>query len=154
MRRREGLLAAPLLAPPLIGLAVFAVGPTLLSVLWGGTDKSLTGSSWRWVGLANLREATSDPQVHRAVANTLVYCGLTIISAVAVGLGLALLVDRVRRGRGLVRLLLFLPVTANLVAVSVVFQYIFSSDSGGLANTLLSVVGVAPLDWLGAPRPR
>ncbi len=148
--RREGASAAPLLAPALIGLAVFAIGPTLLSVLWGGTDKSLTGSNWHWVGLANLREATSDPAVQRAVGNTLAYCALTIVPAVALGLGLALLVDRVRRGRGLVRLLLFLPVTANLVAMSVVFQYIFSSDRGGLANSLLSVIGVRPLDWLGS----
>jgi len=150
VRRREGVRAVPLLAPALIGLAVFAIGPTLLSVLWGGTDKSLTGSSWHWTGLANLREAVGDPAVQRSVLNTLAYCALTIVPAVALGLGLALLVDRVRRGRGLVRLLLFLPVTANLVAMSVVFQYIFSSDSGGLANALLSIVGVKPLDWLGS----
>ncbi len=150
VQRREGVRAIPLLAPALIGLAVFAIGPTLLSVLWGGTDKSLTGSSWHWIGLANFREAIADPAVQRSVVNTLAYCALTIVPAVALGLGLALLVDRVRRGRGLVRLLLFLPVTANLVAMSVVFQYIFSSDSGGLANALLSIAGLRPLDWLGS----
>lgn len=39
--RGEGVRAVPLLAPALVGLTVFGIAPTLLSVLWGGTDKSL-----------------------------------------------------------------------------------------------------------------
>jgi multiple sugar transport system permease protein len=56
----------------------------------------------------------------------------------------------VTRGRTLIRLLLFLPVTANLVAMSVVFQYVFSPDATGLANTVLETFGVGPVDWLGS----
>src|SRR3954466_1490124 len=68
---RASLAAAPFLAPALVFLVVFLLAPTLLSVFWGGTDKSLTTSEWQWIGLANLREAMHDSQVGVATRNTL-----------------------------------------------------------------------------------
>src|SRR6195952_1076797 len=143
--------AMPFLGPALVFLIVFLLAPTVLSVLWGGTDKSLTTSTWHWMGLANLREALTDSQVGTATRNTLLIVLISVPLSIALGLGLAILVGQVTRGRAVVRLLLFLPVTANLVAMSVVFSYVFSPDPTGLANAALGVVGVAPIDWLGSP---
>jgi multiple sugar transport system permease protein len=142
----------PFLAPALVFLVVFLLAPTVLSIFWGGTDKSLTTSEFHWTGLANLREALGDSQVAKATRNTLLVVLISVPLSIGFGLGLASLVSRITRGRALVRLLLFLPVTANLVAMSVVFQYVFSPDPSGLANNFLSVFGVAPIDWLGSPR--
>jgi multiple sugar transport system permease protein len=147
---RAQAAAVPFLGPALVFLAVFLLAPTLLGVFWGGTDKSLTTSTWHWIGLANLREAFGDSQVGTATRNTLLIVLVSVPLSIAIGLGLATMVNRVTHGRALVRLLLFLPVTANLVAMSVVFQYIFSPDPTGLANTVLSAVGHAPVDWLGS----
>lgn len=147
---RAQAAALPFLAPAIVFLVVFLLAPTLLSLFWGGTDKSLTTSEWRWTGLANLREAFGDSQVASATRNTLLIVLISVPVSIALGLGLASLVSRVTRGRTIVRLLLFLPVTANLVAMSVVFQYVFSPDPTGLANTILSAVGVSPVDWLGS----
>ncbi len=147
---RTSVTAVPFLAPALVFLVVFLLAPTLLSVFWGGTDKSLTTSEWHWTGLANLREALHDSQVGTATRNTLLIVVISVPLSIAVGLGLATLVNRVTHGRALVRLLLFLPVTANLVAMSVVFTYVFSPDATGLANTVLGWVGVSPVDWLGS----
>jgi multiple sugar transport system permease protein len=147
---RAHAAAVPFLAPALVFLVVFLLAPTVLSVFWGGTDKSLTTSTWHWTGLANLREAVGDSQVGTATRNTLLVVLVSVPVAIALGMGLAILVSRVTRGRAVIRLLLFLPVTANLVAMSVVFQYVFSPDTTGLANTVLSVFGVAPVDWLGS----
>jgi multiple sugar transport system permease protein len=141
----------PFLAPALVFLVVFLLAPTVLSIFWGGTDKSLTTSEFQWTGLANLREALGDSQVAKATRNTLLVVLISVPLSIGFGLGLASLVSRITRGRALVRLLLFLPVTANLVAMSVVFQYVFSPDPSGLANNFLSVFGVAPIDWLGSP---
>lgn len=147
---RAQVSALPFLAPAVVFLVVFLLAPTVLSLFWGGTDKSLTTSQWQWTGLANLREAFGDSQVASATRNTLLVVLISVPVSIALGLGLASLVSRVTRGRTLVRLLLFLPVTANLVAMSVVFQYVFSPDPTGLANTILSAVGVSPVDWLGS----
>jgi multiple sugar transport system permease protein len=148
---RAQVAAAPFLAPALIFLVVFLLAPTLLSIFWGGTDKSLTTSTFQWTGLANLREALGDSQVGTATRNTLLIVFISVPLSIAIGIGLASLVSRITRGRAVVRLLLFLPVTANLVAMSVVFSYVFSPDPTGLANAVLGVVGVAPVDWLGSP---
>src|SRR3954452_21688418 len=147
---RAQAAAMPFLGPAIVFLVVFLLAPTLLSVFWGGTDKYLTSSEWQWTGLANLREALHDGQVGTATRNTLLIVAISVPLSIAVGLGLATLVNRVTHGRALVRLLLFLPVTANLVAMSVVFTYVFSPDTTGLANTVLGWIGVAPVDWLGS----
>ncbi|MGF7234946.1 MAG: carbohydrate ABC transporter permease [Frankia sp.] len=141
--------AAALLLPAFVGLIAFIGVPTFLTIFVAGTDKSLTGPSFHWTGTANTRTAIHDGAFHQSVTNTLLYCLYTIIPALVIGLALALAAARVTRGRGLVRLALFLPVTANLVAIAVVFSYIFNSDGNGLANTVLGWFGGAPVNWLG-----
>ncbi|SNQ50041.1 Carbohydrate ABC transporter membrane protein 1, CUT1 family [Frankia canadensis] len=144
-----GWRAAALLLPAFVGIVVFVIGPALVSVFVAGTDKALTGPRFHWVGTANARAAFDDPDLGDAVVHTLVYCLLTVIPAVVLGLALALAAERVTRGRSLVRLALFLPVSANIVAMAVVFAYIFDSSPDGLANTVVGLVGIAPVDWLG-----
>jgi len=139
-----------LLLPALVGLGVFVVGPALVSAFVAGTDKSLTRPDFDWVGTANLRDALDDPDLGQAVRNTVVYCLLTVIPAVTLGLALALATERVTRGRALVRFALFLPVSANLVAMAVVFSYIFDRSSDGLANTVIGWFGADPVNWLGS----
>ncbi|MEX5631153.1 carbohydrate ABC transporter permease [Parafrankia sp. FMc2] len=145
----DGWRAAALVTPALVGLCVFVIGPAAVSAFVAGTDKKLTGVDFHWVGTANLREALSDPDLGRAVRNTLVYCLLTVIPSVVLGLLLALAANSVTRGRPAVRFALFLPASANIVAMAVVFRYIFDASPDGLANTLVGVVGVDPQNWLG-----
>ncbi|WP_020572757.1 carbohydrate ABC transporter permease [Parafrankia discariae] len=146
---RDGWRAAALLTPAFVGLCVFVIGPALVSAFVAGTDKNLTGPDFHWVGTANLREALADPDLGQAVRNTLVYCLLTVIPSVLFGLLLALAAERVTRGRAAVRFALFLPASANIVAMAVVFEYIFDSSPEGLANTLVGFVGIDPVNWLG-----
>jgi multiple sugar transport system permease protein len=145
-----GLRAGALLTPAVIGLLVFVLGPALVSLLAAGTDKTLTGPSFHWVGTANLREAFHDPDLGTAVVNTLEYCVLTVPPAVVVGLALALAARKVVRGAGLLRLALFLPVAGNLVAIAVIFQYMFDPSPQGLANTVVGWFGVPAQNWLGS----
>ncbi|WP_462187197.1 MULTISPECIES: carbohydrate ABC transporter permease [unclassified Frankia] len=146
---RAGWRVGVLLLPAFVGLGVFVVGPALMSAFIAGTDKTLTGPRFDWVGTANLRTALSDADLAGAVRNTLLYCALTVVPAVAIGLALALAAERVTHGRALVRCALFLPVSANIVAMAVVFAYMFDSSPDGLANTIVGLFGVAPVDWLG-----
>jgi multiple sugar transport system permease protein len=125
------------------------VGPALVSAFVAGTDKKLTVSSFNWVGTDNFDQAFNDQDLGQAVRNTLYYCVLTVVPAVVVGLALALAAQRVSRGSAFVRLALFLPVSANIVAISVVFKYIFDSDKDALANTIIGFFGAEPIDWLG-----
>jgi multiple sugar transport system permease protein len=126
------------------------VGPALVATLIAGTNKVLPRPDFQWVGTANLREALDDPDLGQAVRNTLVYCLLTVVPSVTLGLVLALAAERVTRGRAFVRFALFLPVSANLVAIAVVFSYIFDRSADGLANTVIGWFGADPINWLGS----
>lgn len=145
--RWKGATPWMLLAPALALIIVFTLGPTLVTLLASLSHISLIEKTWTFIGLENYREAINSEEVWQAARNTLIFSVLTIGPSVAIGLGLALLVDSFSRGRAVLRTLLFLPMTANLVAMSIVFSWIFAYR-GGFANSLLAVFGVGPLNFL------
>ena len=141
--------APPLmLAPAMIGIGLFVVVPAILALVASFFRVPLAGGAWQWVGLGNFQRVVTDPAVLQAIGNTLLYSLMTIIPSLVIGLGLALLADSVVRGRTLVRTLLFLPMTANLVAMAVVFRWIFAYQ-GGFVNQVLALVGIPAVNWLG-----
>lgn len=148
----DGATAAVLTAPALVLITLFVIVPGVLALVGSLYEIDLSdGTTWTWVGLANFTDVLTDPEVLQAMRNTLVYCALTIVPSMVIGLALALLTESLRRARGLVRTLLFLPFTANLVAMAVVFRWIFALR-GGFANQALAVVGIAPVNYLGDER--
>ncbi|MCX6467648.1 MAG: sugar ABC transporter permease [Pseudonocardiales bacterium] len=147
--RGDGRAAVALLAPAVVLLVAFTYLPAGLSLVASLFDVPLTGrQDWEFVGPDNYLSAVRDPEVHRATLNTLLYCALTIVPSLVIGLGLALLTAGLTRGRSWMSAILFLPFTANLVAMAVVFSWIFAYR-GGFANQVLSLVGVGPINFLG-----
>lgn len=144
-RSGNGLLAAVLLAPALVLTALFVILPGLLAFVGSLFRIDLTtGNEWTWVGLENFGGVLADPAVRQSLVNTLVYCLLTIVPSLAIGLALALLASSLTT----LQTLLFLPFTANLVAMAVVFRYIFDFR-GGFANQMLGIAGLGPVNFLG-----
>ena len=137
------------LAPSLALLSLFVLVPVVLSFIASLFNVPLTGLNWKFVGLDNYKEALADPGIRRAFWNTIVYCAMTIVPSIFVGLGLALLIESFTRGQTLLRTLLFLPVTANLVAMAIVFQWVLGVR-GGFLNELLAIVGFSPINFLGS----
>ncbi|GAA0985429.1 sugar ABC transporter permease [Acrocarpospora macrocephala] len=148
--RREGLVPMLLMAPAAAGVTLFVLIPAVLSLVASLFRVPLTGGAWTFVGLDNFGRVLDDPAVRQAIGNTIVYSAITIVPSLVLGLGLALLTNAAGRGRPLVRTALLLPMTANLVAISVVYAWMFSHP-GGFVNQVLAVVGVAPVNWLGEP---
>ena len=156
-RRGAGKLGTPkagrlipylLLLPALVGMLLFIYGPALLSFIGSFFVIPLSKGPWKFAGLDNYRSVLSDPLIQQAAWNTLVYAVATIIPSMVLGLLLALLMERLGRGSWLAKTALILPMTANMVAMAVVFKWIFALQ-GGLANQTLAVVGLAPVNWLG-----
>jgi multiple sugar transport system permease protein len=150
-RPRGGSSAWLFLLPALTLLVIFVGLPVLLSLVASLHEIPLTGLDWEFVGLDNYQEAFHDPEILRALLNTVLYGALTIVPSILLGFGLALLVDSYSRGRTLLRTLLFLPVTANLVAMAIVFQWIFGVR-GGFVNEILALAGLGPVNFLGSGR--
>ena len=143
------------LAPALLLIAVFFFLPVLAALLLSFTDFDIYALGdlrrLRFVGLENYAQLLHSPLFWTALGNTGYFVLLGGPLSVAVSLGAALLVNaRLNRFPGLFRTALFLPVVTTLVAVAVVWRYLYHPRYG-LLNYGLSLLGIAPIDWLGDP---
>ncbi len=142
-------------APALALIGVFFFLPVVASLLLSFTDFDIYAlgrlDRLRFIGLDNYRRLLNDPMFWTALSNTLYFVVAGGPLSVLVSLGAALLVNhRLVRFQGLFRTLLFLPVVTTLVAVAVVWRYLYHPRYGFL-NYLLGLAGLPPIDWLGDP---
>jgi multiple sugar transport system permease protein len=98
--------------------------------------KILPGAVSDFVGLHNYARALHDPTFWHALGNSAVYMAATVPAQIALGLFVAVLLDAKMPGRALFRVLFYLPVVTSWVVVSLLFRYLFSSDTG-LVNWVL-----------------
>jgi len=142
-------------APALIVLGVFFFLPVLAALVMSLTDFDLYAldnfDNLRWIGFENYARLLREPLFWKALGNTLYFVALGVPTSIGVSLGAALLVNsKVARFRGLFRTVYFAPVVTTLVAVAVVWRYIFHTRYGFL-NYGLAQLGVDPIDWMGNP---
>jgi multiple sugar transport system permease protein len=153
LRRRAGIA---LCAPALAAIAAFFALPVLAGLLLSLTDFDIYAladpAALRLVGLANYAQLFSTPRFWVALRNTLYFVAIGGPLSVVVSLGAALLLDRrLGRLRGVLRTIFFLPVVTTLVAVAVVWRFLYHPRYG-LLNSALGALGIPPVDWLGDPR--
>jgi len=156
--RPLGRRAAPLvfLAPALLAIGVFFVLPLAAALVLSFTDFDIYAiadrANLRWVGGRNYAQLLGDPAFHTALRNTAYFVLVGGPLSIALSLFAALLVDhRLVRGKAFFRAVFFLPVVTTLVAVAVVWRYLYQPRDG-LLNLALGAIGITPIDWLGDPR--
>jgi multiple sugar transport system permease protein len=143
-------------APALSLIVVFFLGPVIAAIGLSFTDFDLYAlADWhavRWVGMRNYSRVLHEPLFWQALRNTLYFALVGGPLTVAVSLGAALLVNaRALQWKGAARTVFFAPFVTTLVAVAIVWRYLYHPRYG-LINALLAHVGVHPIDWLGDPR--
>ena len=156
LERKRRRAAWTFVAPALLLMGVFFVIPVASGLLLSLTDFDVyaigSPSQARLVGLANYTTTLVDPGFWRAVWNTLFFVVVGGPLTVVVSLAAALLLNaRAVRLRGFFRTVYFAPVVTTLVAVAVVWRYIYHPQYG-LLNHALGLIGVSRVDWLGDPR--
>jgi len=152
---RSGGAAWWFVAPALIVIGVFFVLPVLAALAMSFTDFDIyalaDARNLRWVGLHNYGQLLQTPLFWRAIGNTLYFVVVGVPLSLAMSLGTALLLkSRLARFPGVFRTALFAPVVTTLVAVAVVWRYLFNPRYGWL-NYALGGIGIGPIDWLGDP---
>ena len=153
---RRDLAAWTFVAPALIVLGVFFGLPVFAALLLSLTDFDLYAladpAHLRFVALGNYLELLRTPMFWKALGNTAYFVVVGVPLSIAVSLGAALLLDSpLARMRALFRTALFAPVVTTLVAVAVIWRYLFHT-SYGLVNWGLGQAGIGPVDWFGDPR--
>ena len=149
MSRQETRWAWLFLAPWVIGFLVFTGGPMIASLVLSFTEYDVI-SAPRFTGLDNYRQLMSDPAVAKSLGNTVFYTALHVPLAMAVSLGLALLLQRVGRASGLFRTIFYLPVMTPAVAVGILFLFLLNGQQG-LINGMLALVGIEGPNWTTDP---
>jgi multiple sugar transport system permease protein len=142
-------------APALIAIGLFFFVPVAASFFLSLTDFDLYAladlANLRFVGARNYARIGHDPAFWTALRNTAYFVLVGTPLGIGASLGAALLLQsRLVRWKGLFRTLYFLPVVTTLVAVAVVWRFLYHPRVG-LLNRALGVLGVPPLDWLGEP---
>jgi multiple sugar transport system permease protein len=146
MIRRGLMFVAP---ASLLLLAIYIV-PMAVLAGFSVTDYRLGALSSQFVGFGNFIRAVSDPVFIRALTNTVLYAVMVIPFGVFLALAIALLVHGRKRSRAFWEVAYFLPVTATLVAMATVWQFLLHPSLGPV-NAAIRLLGFEPVAFLSNP---
>ncbi|TDB73116.1 MULTISPECIES: carbohydrate ABC transporter permease [unclassified Micromonospora] len=136
-----------LVLPFFVIFAIFGVYPIIYTVWIALTDRSPLNATISFVGLDNFVELlTNDPQFWNAVWNTFGMFAMSTVPQLLLALMLANALNRRIRGQMFFRLAIAMPIITSTAVVALIFSMIYARDFG-LANWLLDLVGVDPIDW-------
>jgi len=143
---KEIMVAYSFIAPNFIGFAVFTLVPLVFALIlsflrWDGANPI------SFIGFENFITLVSDKLFWLALRNTVVYTAGVVPLTMAAALFLAVLLNQKLKGRNFFRTVAFFPYVASLVAVAVVWNFIFSPTRGPV-NNLLSYLTNIPVEKL------
>jgi multiple sugar transport system permease protein len=141
------------LAPALSAIFIFFFLPVIAAFIISFTDFDIYAlgnfSSVRFIGFNNYIKLFDDPLFYTALKNTFYFVVVAAPFSIAISLGAALLLNsKLVKFKAIFRLSYFIPVVTTLVAVAIVWRFIYHQKFG-IINYLLSLIGIAPIDWLG-----
>jgi multiple sugar transport system permease protein len=142
-------------APALFALGAFFLLPVIAALALSFTDFDLYAladtRNLRVIWLDNYLEVLRTPLFWKSLLNTLYFVAVGVPLSIAASLGAALLLNSpLARFKGLFRTALFAPVVTTVVAVALIWRYLFHTRYG-LINYALAHLGFPPIDWLGDP---
>ncbi|MCB2224263.1 MAG: sugar ABC transporter permease [Actinobacteria bacterium] len=147
-RWRESVRPWVFVGPALVILSIFLLYPAV-NTIW---LSFLDARSESFVGLQNYGFVFTDDGMLRAIRNTLAWIIVVPSVSVAVGLGFAVLADKLSRGESIAKSLIFLPMAVSFVGASVVFGLIYDfkvfGAQTGLLNGIVQGFDGDPVAWL------
>lgn len=146
--RRE-IFKHALVAPPLLFFAAFAIFP-LFFTLWVSLNYWPIGGEHRFIGLGNYKQILSDISFLVSLKNTILYPVIAVPTEYALGLGVALLINRVIRGQRLVRLTVLMPMMLTPIVIGFIWKMLFYPSYGPI-DFFLVKVGLPKVDWITKP---
>lgn len=143
------------LAPAMISIFVFFFIPVIAAFIISFTDFDIYSlgnySNLRFVGLKNYSDLLGNELFWTSLRNTFYFVVAASPLSIAVSLGAALILNsKLVKLKSVFRLAYFIPVVTTLVAVAIVWRFIYHPRFGML-NYMLSFIGINPIDWLGDP---
>ncbi len=149
----NGRAARPLasfifLGPALLLLLIGLVVPAAKTILFSFKD----AYSLKYVGFRNYKWIFQDPEIHKVIWNTLLWIIVTPFATTALGLLLAIMLNRMRR-ESLPKSLLFMPMAISFVGASIIWQFVYNyapegQPQTGLLSAVARTLGFTPPNWI------
>ena len=149
---RSPRYALVLLGPFAVLFVVFQLGPIAAAFYNSFLEFSILGSPVGWAGLDNYATVLGSSEFRHATLLTLAFVLVKVTVQVGLGVAVALLVLQTNWFTSLIRSVVFLPTAIAIVAVTLMFSFLFDRELG-LINALLDAVGLQRVDWLLEPGP-
>ncbi|WP_430539401.1 carbohydrate ABC transporter permease [Listeria rocourtiae] len=143
------------ISPALLLLIMFSLFPIIIAFIISFTDINLVGlADWskiNFIGLENYKNVLSDPIFLKSIGNTLFYVIIGVPLVIICSLGIALMINFSQaKIFQFFRLIFYTPSITNVVAVAVVWSYLYNPQFG-LFNYLLSLLDLPAVPWLQDP---
>jgi sn-glycerol 3-phosphate transport system permease protein len=148
-RSAQWLYGWLLLLPAAALLALFTHYPALATLWHSFQSTPKAGRPAAWVGLDNYRQLADDPIFWQALANNLWFALGTIPASIALALLMAVWVNGLLPGRGILRLAYFTPTVLPMIAVANIWLFFYTPEYG-LLEKALGVFGAGTHNWLGS----
>lgn len=145
-KQKTALIAYIFILPQIIGMFCFILGPMVASLVISFSRWNLVDTP-QWVGFENFRIQFHDPLFWKVVLNTAYYSLVSVPLGIVISLGLALVLNQKIKGVTWYRSVYFIPVVTPMVAVALVWSWLYNPDFGAI-NTVLNYVGIKGPKWL------
>ena len=147
------LQALPFMLPSFIGMLVFSFFPVVISILlsltdWTGLERLTINTIFnRFIGFENYIRILSGSEFWQVLGHTLYYIVLYIPLVFVASMGIALLLNKKKKGTMVFRVMYYIPVLTSWVAASLIWKWVLSPKYG-IFNQILSVFGINGPGWL------
>ena len=146
VKKKEELNALLFILPALIPLLLFWVGPVIYSFGLSLTDWDMMSEDIKFVFLDNYKSLLKTPGFYGTLKNTLVFALGSVIPTIILGMLIALAMNGTQKGMGSYRAVMFAPYITPMVAVSIVWSWVFEPRVG-ILNFVLNFFGLPRLEW-------
>jgi multiple sugar transport system permease protein len=145
-RVRDNIVGYSFIFPALFGFLAFILLPVMASFVIGFLKWDLLTAP-EWVGIDNYINLFKDEVFLISFKNTVLWVVYYVPASIALSLILALAMNLPLKGIAFFRALIYIPVISPLLAVALLFVWLYNGDFG-LINLMLSKIGIAPVEWL------
>jgi multiple sugar transport system permease protein len=136
------------IAPAVLVFLIFVFLPMFGSLYWSFTEYNVLQPP-QWVGLENYKTILfDDPRFWKAIGNTFIYVLGTVPVGITLALTAAICIDQKIKFKNFFKTSFFLPSVTSVVAISVIWKWLYAGGKYGLLNHFLSKIGIEPIDWL------
>ncbi|SFC35075.1 carbohydrate ABC transporter permease [Butyrivibrio sp. YAB3001] len=140
------------LLPSMIIMFCFTIYPLVRAIIMSFLGNySIINGSYSSIGIENYKALFADPDFAMSLKNTTIYVICVVPASIFLSLIIAVLINSCKKTKALFQTIYFLPYVTSVIAIGIVWRWMFNSNYG-LINFMLGLVGISPIQWLNLPQ--